>query len=108
MFNFGFFELILLFIIVVIFVGPEQLPVVAKNILKLLNEWKQVTDKVKGPLNTMQEEISNSIKDSREILFKEVEDVEELVNSKGLEDIKELGDIKELENIKDTAQVDKK
>lgn len=80
MFNFGFFELILLFVIVVVFVGPEQLPAVAKNLLKLLNQWRQVTDKVKEPLNNMQEEITKSINNSREVLLKEADDIKDLTS----------------------------
>lgn len=84
MFNFGFFELILLFVIAVVFVGPEQLPAMAKTLLKLLNQWKQVTDKVtntvKEPFNNIQEEISQSINESREVLLKEADDIKDVVS----------------------------
>lgn len=43
MFNLGFTELILLGAIALIFIGPKQLPDVAKTVGRLLNEWKRAT-----------------------------------------------------------------
>lgn len=120
MFNFGFFELILLFVIVIVFVGPEQLPAVAKKLLTLLNQWKQITTQVKKPLNTMQEEITKSFNKSREILLKEEEDIkekmnlkkeanpEETANLKDIKDIKEKEDTKDTEDIKNINSLDQK
>lgn len=77
MFNFGFFELILLFVIIVVFVGPEQLPGVARNLLKLLNQWKQITNKVKEPLQSMQDDLTKSIKNGRDLLLKDADDIKD-------------------------------
>ncbi|MBE8221142.1 MAG: twin-arginine translocase TatA/TatE family subunit [Bdellovibrionales bacterium] len=81
MFNFGFFELILLFIIIVVFVGPEQLPTVAKNLLKLLNSWRQTTEKVTEsvtePLNDIKKQVNKSINESRESLLKQADEIKE-------------------------------
>lgn len=43
MFNLGFAELIVLGIIALVFIGPKQLPEVAKVIGRLINEWKRAT-----------------------------------------------------------------
>lgn len=43
MFNLGFTELLLVGAIALIFIGPGQLPEVAKVIGRLLNEWKRAT-----------------------------------------------------------------
>lgn len=43
MFNIGFSELLILGIIALIFLGPQQLPEVARTLGRLLNEWKRAT-----------------------------------------------------------------
>lgn len=43
MFNLGFTELILLGVIALIFIGPNQLPEVARTVGRLLNEWRRAT-----------------------------------------------------------------
>lgn len=43
MFNLGFTELLLLGVIALIFIGPSQLPEVARTVGRLLNEWKRAT-----------------------------------------------------------------
>lgn len=39
----GFSEIILLGIIALIFIGPKQLPEVARTVGRMLNEWKRAT-----------------------------------------------------------------
>ncbi len=46
MFNMGFTELIALAGIALIFIGPKQLPEVARTIARLLNEFKRATSGV--------------------------------------------------------------
>lgn len=43
MFNLGFTELLLLGVIALIFIGPNQLPEVARTVGRLLNEWRRAT-----------------------------------------------------------------
>ncbi|HAG91396.1 MAG TPA: hypothetical protein DCL41_05965 [Bdellovibrionales bacterium] len=43
MFNLGFSELILLAVVALVFIGPKQLPEVARMIGRLINEWKRAT-----------------------------------------------------------------
>lgn len=50
MFNLGFTELILLGVIALIFIGPQQLPELARTIGRLLNEWKRATSDFKSSI----------------------------------------------------------
>jgi len=53
MFGLSFTHLVLLAIIVLVFIGPEQLPEVARTFARLLNEWKRATtleEAVQNPL----------------------------------------------------------
>lgn len=43
MFGLGFAEVILIAVLALIFIGPKQLPDVARVIVKLINEWKRAT-----------------------------------------------------------------
>jgi sec-independent protein translocase protein TatB len=52
MFNIGFTELILLGMIALIFIGPSQLPEVARTLGRLLNEWKRATSDFQSTLTT--------------------------------------------------------
>lgn len=49
MFNMGFGELVLLAVIGLLVLGPEQLPGVARKVAKLINEFKRATDEVLKP-----------------------------------------------------------
>lgn len=50
MFGLSFTHLVLLAIIILIFLGPEQLPEVARTIARLLNEWKRATSDIQSTL----------------------------------------------------------
>ena len=43
MFNLGFSEIIVLGVIALVFIGPKQLPEVARVVGRLLNEWKRAS-----------------------------------------------------------------
>jgi sec-independent protein translocase protein TatB len=44
MFNLGLSEMILIAIIALIFIGPKQLPEIARTVGRMLNELKRATD----------------------------------------------------------------
>jgi sec-independent protein translocase protein TatB len=44
MFGLGFVEVILIAVLALVFIGPKQLPDVARVIARLLNEWKRATN----------------------------------------------------------------
>lgn len=52
MFNIGFTELIILGLIALIFIGPQQLPEVARTVGRLLNEWKRATSDFQNTITT--------------------------------------------------------
>lgn len=43
MFNLGFSEIILIVVIALIFIGPKQLPEIAKIVGKIMAEFKKIT-----------------------------------------------------------------
>jgi sec-independent protein translocase protein TatB len=43
MFGLGFAEILIIAVLALIFIGPKQLPDVARVIARLLNEWKRAT-----------------------------------------------------------------
>lgn len=50
MFNMGFSELIVLAVIGLLVLGPEQLPTVARKVARLINEFKRATEDVLSPM----------------------------------------------------------
>jgi sec-independent protein translocase protein TatB len=46
MFNLGFSELIVIGVIALIFIGPKQLPEVARAVGRMINEWKRATSEL--------------------------------------------------------------
>lgn len=59
MFNIGFSELLILGVIALIFIGPQQLPEVARTLGRLLNEWKRATGDLQNQFtSTLRDDIS--------------------------------------------------
>src|SRR4051812_39843820 len=52
MFNIGFSELLILGLIALIFLGPQQLPEVARSIGRLVNEWRRGTSDFQNTITT--------------------------------------------------------
>ena len=50
MFNLGMGEMALIAIIALIFIGPKQLPEIARSVARLLNEFKRTTTELSGNL----------------------------------------------------------
>lgn len=58
MFGLSFTHLVLLAIIAIVFIGPEQLPEVARTFARLLNEWKRTTSDIQATLtNSIKEDL---------------------------------------------------
>jgi len=58
MFGLSFTHLILLAVIALVVLGPEQLPEVARTIARLLNEWKRATSDIQSSLtNTLRDDL---------------------------------------------------
>src|SRR4051794_15589024 len=59
MFGLSFTHLILLAVLALVFLGPEQLPEVARTIARLLNEWKRATGDIQSHLtSTLREDLN--------------------------------------------------
>lgn len=52
MFNVGFTELLLVGVIALIFIGPQQLPELARTIGRLLNEFKRATSDIQSTITS--------------------------------------------------------
>lgn len=62
MFNIGFGEMLLLGIIALVFIGPEQLPQLARTLGRLLNEWKRATSDLQSTFTgTFTEDINRHL-----------------------------------------------
>ncbi len=46
MFNLGFSEMVVLAILALIFIGPKQLPEVARMVGRFMNEWRRASDEL--------------------------------------------------------------
>lgn len=66
MFNLGFSELILLGIIALICIGPQQLPELARNLGRLLNELKRASDDFQESFTTpIKEDLQTRLHEAR-------------------------------------------
>ena len=72
MFGLSFTHLVLLAVIMLIFIGPEQLPEVARTLARLLNEWKRTTSDIQSSL-------TNTLKDDLDLKRKMTEQVDKMV-----------------------------
>lgn len=76
MFNLGFSEIILLGIIALIFIGPQQLPEVARTIARFLNELKRASSDFQDSFTApLKEDLQNRLQDVRVNLQEEKVDL---------------------------------
>jgi Tat protein translocase TatB subunit len=61
MFNIGFTELVILGVIALLVIGPEQLPDMARRLGKILNELKRAKDEIMDPVEEMKAEARGTI-----------------------------------------------
>jgi sec-independent protein translocase protein TatB len=66
MFNIGFTELIILGVIGLLVLGPEQLPDVARKMAKLFNELKRAKDEIMAPVEDLKAEAGRMLERARE------------------------------------------
>lgn len=65
MFGLGFAEIILIAVLALIFIGPKQLPEVARVIARLLNEWKRATSEFTASFNNIKSDLHNRIEENQ-------------------------------------------
>lgn len=65
MFNIGFTELLIIAIIGLIVIGPEQLPELARKLARILNEFKRAKDEIMNPVRDFANEARESMEKAR-------------------------------------------
>lgn len=75
MFNIGFSELLILAVIGLIVLGPEQLPDIARKLAKMLNELKRAKDEMMSPVDEMTREARQALDRARRTAQSQVEDI---------------------------------
>ena len=66
MFNFGIGEMLIIGAIALIFIGPRQLPQVARTIAKFMNEWRRATGDISRSLMETKDVVEQPIRDVKE------------------------------------------
>ncbi len=73
MFGIGFPELVVIFIVALVVLGPERLPEVARSLAKLVNEFRHAADELKKELGAdALEEGRSELEKVRQELLKKV------------------------------------
>lgn len=74
MFNIGFSELVILGIIALIFIGPKELPEIARVLGRFINDLKRTTSDLTSTMMESTDEIRKQLKEMRETLDKPLVD----------------------------------
>lgn len=67
MFNVGFTELIVLGVIGLLVLGPEQLPTVARKLARILNDLKRAKDEILSPVEDLKTEARMMLERARDL-----------------------------------------
>jgi sec-independent protein translocase protein TatB len=92
MFNIGFFELIILAVIGLVVIGPEELPELARKAARLLNEFKRMGEGIISPVDDIKAEADRFLEKTRQELVADVinkknQAVEEKLKDKSNENV---------------------
>lgn len=66
MFNLGFSEIVVLAVIGLLVLGPEQLPVVARKVARMINDFKRATEEAMSPVDDLKHQARNFMEKTRE------------------------------------------
>lgn len=81
MFNIGFSELIVVGVIALIFIGPKQLPEVARTLGRFLNELRRASDDFKGSFtNDVGDNLHERLREARRDVHQTINEVRDQVN----------------------------
>lgn len=81
MFNIGFTEMFALAVFALLVIGPKQLPEMARNIARLLNEFKRATGQITDPLQSMKDDLRATEFNAKEFVQKLSEDVDQSLDA---------------------------
>lgn len=90
MFNLGVVELVVLGIIVLLVIGPKQIPGAARAVARLLNQLRSTTNEIKKSFLDTQQEAEKQISDLQNQVSENLK-----VSPKDLEIYKKMEEIKE-------------
>ncbi|MGE3973061.1 MAG: Sec-independent protein translocase protein TatB [Bdellovibrionales bacterium] len=76
MFNIGFSELVVIGVIALIFIGPKQLPELARTMGRFLNELKRASDEALGSFREATTKSDEFLQKTREDLLKRITEEE--------------------------------
>ena len=79
MFNIGFTELLILAVIGLLVVGPEQLPELARKLSRFVNDLKRAKDEIMAPLDEMKNETQMALMNLRRELEEQNAKIDESV-----------------------------
>ncbi|MGE0761922.1 MAG: Sec-independent protein translocase protein TatB [Bdellovibrionales bacterium] len=68
MFNIGFSELVIIGIIALVFIGPKELPEIARVVGRFLNELKRTTSDLTSTMMQSQDELRRELDDVKKTL----------------------------------------
>lgn len=104
MFNLGFSELIVLGMIALIFIGPKQLPEVARTVGRLLNELRRATGDITGSFVKARDNADQMIRKTTDQVVKDVKSSVDVSVDLSLEDSKASENKKEMTVTKKTPE----
>ena len=80
MFNIGFSELIVVGVIALIFIGPQQLPEVARTLGRFINELRRASDDFKGSFTAdVGDELQERLREARRDVHQTIAEVRDQV-----------------------------
>lgn len=79
MFNIGFTELVVLGVIGLLVLGPQQLPEVARKLAQIFNELKRAKDEIMSPVENLKVEAHELLERSRAAARQK--EIEEMINT---------------------------
>lgn len=81
MFNIGFTELLILGILGLLIIGPEQLPDLARKLARILNDLKRAKDEIMSPVEEFKSEAERFVSKTRESLHETMKEAEKSVEA---------------------------
>jgi sec-independent protein translocase protein TatB len=85
MFNLGFMEMVVVGVIALVFIGPKQLPEIARVLGRMINEFKKATSDLSGGLLDIKKELHEPFEEGMQAVNKIRSDIvaqtEDAVNS---------------------------
>ena len=82
MFNMGFMEILVVGIVALIFIGPKQLPEVARVVARLINEFRRATGELSKPIFDLKKSANQFVNETKQNIHDEIN------KATGIEDLK--------------------